>query len=244
MPKLWVRSGPSSGNGAGSMLIDRKEPGYTFPKVPKKTQNIQPFEGDDIIEGRFGHSIRFGSTVLGNTSVYSEKPTWKGTTNADPIMIFRVKKPEGGSGGQPKYTIEDIKKDDASIYITTTQFLPSLKAGFDKNLDVKTAANWKSGSQIVIDAERVLLNAKKDMLILIGAKKAILTGEKVLFQSSKYKVDLDELMDFLKKWLDLHVDLVTAKAQYATASGPTGITTNMAQFLTMKTADFQKFKMP
>lgn len=239
----------------GQRKADRKEPGYTFPKSPKKVDSLQPFEGDDLFEGRFGQSIRFGSSVVGDMSVYDKKPTWKGTSNTDPILIMRVKKPTGSGtsnigqiGSQfkstAKYTIEDMGEDDASIYMATTQMLNKFQPGFSKNLDVKTSANWQGKSQIIVDAERVILNSKKDKIFLIGAKEAVVTGKKVLFQSEKYKVDLDDLMDFLKKWLGYDTDLATAKAQYSTACGPTAVTTNMAQFIQLQTVDFQKFKLP
>jgi hypothetical protein len=241
-PRLWKRKGANSAAAAGSSLSDQEKTGYTFPTSPKKTFNIQPFEGDDIFEGRFGQSIRFGSSVVGNLSVYSEKPTWKGTSNADPIIVMRVKKSTGGSGN--KYVIEDLKKDEASIYLTTTQKLTNVDLGFDKNLDVKQSPTWSTGPQILIDSERILLNAKKDMLMLIGAKKAILTGKKVVLQSDKYKVDIDDLMDFLKSWVTEDTNLASAKAMYSTASGPTGVSTNMANYIKLSNVDFKKFEMP
>lgn len=240
-PKLWKRKGYSGGQG-GERKADKDEPGYTFPKTPKKVDSLQPFEGDDLFEGRFGQSIRFGSTISGgDASIYAEKPTWKGSSNTDPLMILRVKKTQGGGG---KYTVEDLEKDDASIYITTTQTLNKLKAGFDKNLDAKKLGNYQGKGQVVVDSERVVINAKKDMLFLIGATKTIVTGKKVLFQSDKYKVDLDELMDFLKKWLGEDVKLAQGSSQYSTACGPTATATSMAQYVQLQQADFNKFKQP
>lgn len=240
MPKAYTRSQDKKLPPKGQRLADKEIPGYTFPKSPPTVSPIQPFEGDEIFQGRFGTSIRFGSTVVGNMSVYAKKPTWNGASNGDPLMIMRVTKPNGGGD----YTIEDLGKDDASIYMVTSQILNKFKAGFNKNLDVKTIGTWKGNSQIVIDGERVIINAKKDKAFFIGSTDAIITAEKVLFQSSKYKVDLDELMDFLKKWLEQDKNLATASAQYSTACGPTAVATNAAQFVKLATADFQKFKLP
>lgn len=254
-PHLSERTQSKKGKQPAKRLHDRNKVGYTFPNKPKKTNNIQPFEGDDIFEGRLGQSIRFGSSIQGNMSVYQEKPSWKGGSNTDPLMIMRVKKPSGktrenvGDVGKDfksnaKYTIEDIGDDDASIYMVTTQMLPKFKAGFKKNLDVKTAANWSGKSQIIVDAERVILNANKDKAFLIGSKEAVVTGKKVLLQSDKYKVDLDELMDFLKSWLDSDTALAQGTAQYSTAAGPTAVSTNMGDYLQYKLADWQTFKLP
>ena len=253
-PKLWARKGRIGGTG-GQRKADREEPGYTFPKSPKKTENIQIFEGDDVLEGRFGASLRMGSTVSGgDMSINEQKPTWKSSVNGDPLMILRVKKPEGGTSqagstvkkyrSKNKYTIEDLKTDEASIYMATTQTLNSLKGGFDKNTDVKKLGNYQGNGQIAVDSERVIINAKKDMLFLIGAKEAILTGKKVLFQSDKYKVDLDDLMDFLQDWLKQDNDLASGKASYSTPAGPTSISTNVSSYIQLLTSDFNKFKQP
>lgn len=253
-PKLWSRKGLVSGGSSAERKSDKQEPGYTFPKSPKKVDPIQPFEADDIINGRFGQSLRFGSTIVGgDQSVYSKKPTWKGSTNADPLIIMRVKKPTGGSSstvnsllkfkGSSKYAIEDLSSDESSIYMTTTQTLSKFTPGFDKNMDVKKIPN-SDKAQIVIDSDRVVLNAKKDILFLIGKTQTIVTGKKVLFQSDKYKVDLDDLMDFLKKFLSEFNDLTSSKAQYSTSCGPTSVSTNMAKVLQLQTTDFMKFKQP
>lgn len=254
-PHLSERSQSITGRQPANRYHDRDKVGYTFPNKPKKTSNIQPFEGDDIFEGRLGQSIRFGSSVQGKMSVYQERPTWKGGSNTDPLMILRVKKPSGqtkiktGDIGKDfkstsRYTVENISDDDASIYIATTQMIPKFKAGFKKNLDVKTAANWSGKSQIIVDAERVILNANKDKAFLIGSEEAVVTGKKVLLQSDKYKVDLDTLMDFLKSWLDSDTALAQGTSQYSTAAGPTAVATNMGDYLNLKLAEWQTFKLP
>lgn len=254
-PKLWKRKGLAPGGSSAQRKSDKDEPGYTFPKTPKKTHNIQPFEGDDIFEGRFGQSIRFGSTIDGDMSIYDKKPNWKGGSNTDPIMLVRIKKPDSGqtagvnattlqNNSTSKYVIEEIDKDESSIYLTSTQMIQKLKGGFDKNTDVKKIGSYKTTGQVIANAGRIVLNATKDMAFLIGKEKVIVTGKKVLLQSEKYKVDLDELMDFLKEWLKQDSDLASGKAQYSTACGPTSVSTNMANYIQLQTSDFQKFKTP
>ena len=257
-PKLWLRSGPSSKDGP-KRKSDKKEPGYTFPKIPKKTDMLQPYEGDDLFEGRFGQSIRFGTTVTGDTSIYDLKnQPWKGGENTDPITAIRVRKPtktgdygksfdmaDGKYSKKEKYTLEDIQKDQSSIYLTSTQKIPNLKLGFSKNLVAKQSPNWNSSSQIIIDSGRVLLNAKDDSVVIIGKDKVIATGKKVVLQSEKYNVDLDDLMDFIKSFLTECTNLAQGSAQYSTSCGPTSVATNMGQFINLKTATWNsKFKKP
>lgn len=255
-PKLWSRSKHAKGGKSGPRLSDREVPGYTFPKTPRKTENIQIFEGDEIIEGRFGQSIRFSSTIEGNTSVYSKKPSWKGGMNTDPIMIMRIKKPSTPGNykfnfnlkNNPKanqYTIEDIGKDDASVYLTSTQMLSNFRAGFMRNKDAARASSWKSSSQIILDAGRIVINAKKDKALLISKLETIVTGEKVLLQSKKYKVYLDDLMDYINDVVKELWKLTAGQAQFSTSTGPTLTATNVTQVTKLHKQQFnQKFKIP
>ncbi len=58
--------------------------GYTFQEN-QQVRNLQPFEGDTVIQGRFGQSIRFGSTV----PVLKRDNTWSNSgKNGDPITII------------------------------------------------------------------------------------------------------------------------------------------------------------
>jgi len=251
-PKVWKRKGLAPAGSSAERNSDKKIFGYTFPKNPKRTPNLQPFEGDDLYEGRFGTSIRFGSTVEGDMSVYAEKPTWSGSGNGDPILYFRVKKPSAGSTNSAesveinnnKYEVEDIEKDDSTIVMTSNQKLKNFKAGFDKNSDAKKLGQFDGKSQIAINSNRVVLNANKDMLLLIGKEKVVMTGKKIILQTDKHKVDLDDLMDFLKTWLGEDSKLAQGSAQYATPAGPSGTSTNMAAFIQLQNVDFNKFKQP
>jgi hypothetical protein len=255
--KLWLRSNHvKGGSGGGSRLADKEKPGYTFPKNPKKTNNIQPFEGDDLMEGRFGQSIRFSSTIEGDTSVYSKKPSWKGGSNGDPIMVIRIKKPttpgnyryDFEKNTNPKtnqYSIEDIAKDESSIYLTSTQKIPDFKAGFTKNKDAVQISSWSSGAQIVVSSDRLVLNAKKDKIFIIGKSKAIVTSEKVLFQSKKYKVDLDDLMDYINAMCKEMWNWASGQKQFSTSMGPTLVATNMGEVTKLHKVEFnKKFKLP
>ena len=93
-------------------------------KEKLQTQPLLPFEGDTIIEGRFGNSIRFGATAIEapETSAYSTK----GETG-DPITIIRngalVEEEDKGW----EHTLENINSDHSTIYLTSNQILPNLK---------------------------------------------------------------------------------------------------------------------
>ena len=237
MPRVFWRA-KGNANPAGGDV----KPGKSFPNNPKKVDFIQPFEGDELFESRLGSSMRFGSSVS-STGQYEQKPTWQGS-NGDPITILRVLKPEGGPGGSPKYTIEDISKDDSSVYLTSGQKLQKIKGGFDKNLDVKQLATFGK-PQVVLNAQRIVLNATDDMAMLIGAKKSIVTGKEVIFQSDKYNVNLDDLMDYVKKIVQKVTDLTSGTKFFATPAGPTSTATSVAEWQTMLNVEFKtNFELP
>ena len=87
-------------------------------------QPLLPFEGDTIIEGRFGNSIRFGATAkeANDKTAYSTK----GETG-DPITIIRngqlIEERDNGW----EHTIENINTDHSTIYLTSNQVLPNFE---------------------------------------------------------------------------------------------------------------------
>jgi len=97
----------------------------------KEQLNIKPllpYEGDYIIEGRYGNSIRFGSTVSGSVIPKNNKNDWSQGNEemGTPITIIRngQSKELDKKGWVP--TIEDINRDDSSIYMTSNQKISSL----------------------------------------------------------------------------------------------------------------------
>jgi len=102
----------------GSKTKGRSLPlGYTFEEN-QEVKNLQPFEGDTILQARFGQSIRFGSTV----PVMKKSNNWSNSgNNGDPITII-----VNGQGERKTITkfdpiVEDINKDKSSIYLTAGQ---------------------------------------------------------------------------------------------------------------------------
>jgi hypothetical protein len=92
--------------------------GQTF-KERSNIHPLLPFEGDMIQEGRWGNSIRFGSTVKDRQNNWSTVGV-----NGDPIIILRNGQPISSSDEGWIPIIEDINKDLSSIYSTSTQKIP------------------------------------------------------------------------------------------------------------------------
>ena len=92
--------------------------GYTFTESPG-IRSLTPFEGDSIIESRYGQSIRFGSTV---TDFKGFNPWSDVGENGSPITIIRNGQGRLTDPLDPfSTTVENINSDGASIYLTTTQ---------------------------------------------------------------------------------------------------------------------------
>jgi hypothetical protein len=91
--------------------------GYTFQEN-QQIRNLQPFEGDTVIQARFGQSIRFGSTV----PTLKRDNTWSNSgNNGDPITIILNSQRKENQALKFNNIVEDINKDGSAIYMTSTQ---------------------------------------------------------------------------------------------------------------------------
>ena len=99
-------------------------------------RRLLPFEGDYLLEGRHGNSIRFGSTTPYSSDTEGPYPNpWsidsldnEEAQIGDPITIIRngQKVVEKDLDKLTNY-LEDINEDDSSIYMCSNQRLSNLK---------------------------------------------------------------------------------------------------------------------
>jgi hypothetical protein len=138
--------------------------------------NIHPllsYAGDIIMEGRWGNSIRFGSTVKVDSN------NWSGNgENGEPITIIRNgQSPESSDEGWIP-VVEDINKDLSSVYLTSNQTIP-LKTNITSNPTLSTppeAITAYSGSQVMLNSDRLVFNTKSDSILLNSQKTLSLTS--------------------------------------------------------------------
>ena len=138
------------------------KPGKTFKS--KAVSPLQPYEGDFLLEGRHGNSIRFGSSI--NTSFpetyYHAGPTWfspSSDNDGDPIIILA----NGRKNLTNKeFVIENIEQDASSLYLTSTQHIDTLTLSKDLTIHNYSYA----GSQFIGAADRIILRAKKDIAVI------------------------------------------------------------------------------
>ena len=85
---------------------------------------LLPYEGDYIIEGRFGNSIRFGATARSEFIPVSQSNNWSTGTKGevgDPITIIRNGQSVNLDNQGWVHTLENINTDPSSIYLTSNQ---------------------------------------------------------------------------------------------------------------------------
>jgi len=133
---------------------------------------LLPFEGDVIHEGRWGNSIRFGSTVKGFTN-WSEAGE-----NGDPIIIIRNgEDPNNGESGWIP-VVENINDDLSSIWMSSTQQLPLNASSINYNSynSPPDTPNQYEGEQIILNSGRLVFNTKTDHIMFSSATSVSLNA--------------------------------------------------------------------
>ena len=148
--------------------------------------NLQPFEGDMLIQGRFGQSIRLGSTINPKDPArYVKQPSYSAGAAGQPapINILRAGQSTDQTNQNNDYIIEDINGDKASIYMCSGQQIPITLASpefkaleecvggsngcaqsrYDSNGNVIPSFNCSGGSSGHIDASGQLMNVPVDI---------------------------------------------------------------------------------
>ena len=189
-------------------------------------RNMLPYEGDYIYQGRWGNTIRLGSTVTDATI----PNTWSSTgEDGDPIMILKNgQHDESTDPWVPQ--VEDINTDLSSIYLTSTQALPidvSSKS-YNSYFNAPTATNEFDSEQVIINSGRILFNSKDDNILLssfdtinlnsinsvnIDTPKTIVQSKEI-YLGDKYATEPVILGD---KFLDDFKDLCSNIVQLCTA---------------------------
>ena len=156
---------------AGRKVEDFQQGQYFSDVLPEK---LLPDEGDTIIQGRFGNSIRLGSNQI----------------NDEPDSS-NVKIVAGVISGK-----ENINEDKSSIYLTNKEKVeyseptktegPKAGAVNAAGRDGKRGFNIDySDPQIIFDSDRIVLNAKSNDIGIFAKGKVFIKGENVSIKNSE-----------------------------------------------------------
>ena len=203
-PQNQARSYQQTQAGAVSTVSNESDSvklGDTFIEKDN-IRGLQPYEGDHILEGRWGNSIRFGSTVKNG---FPSNNWSEGDNNfeGDPLTIIR----NGQSFPQGDFDpiLEKIQTDPSSIYLTSTQklnFLPSsdLKNSFspeDQEITPVITNQYEGNSQIVLNSGRLVLNSNSDSVLISSPEVIHLSANKQIHLDSVDKTIISTSKLFL-----------------------------------------------
>jgi len=150
--------------------------GKTFEET-QNNKNLVSYEGDYILSGRKGNSIRFSSTVglysIPGLPNYNE---WSLVgKNGDPILV--LSNGHDYSSNSSSLYVEQINKDASSIYLTSTQALPIEldSSGLKSPLIGEPITPTKyNNPQVILNGDRILINSKRDEIMLFSKTNTIL----------------------------------------------------------------------
>ena len=166
------------------------------------------FEGDRIMQGRWGNSIRFSNTANGSEDV----TFWNSTgTNGDPITIISngIEDPSGLTRS------ENLNDGSSNLILSSTQQIDleasnKLPTGY-RNL------NQYASSQIVLSSNKIVINSTEDNVVISGKKG-------VSISTPEWKADISDLCDILLTVVEEFHAFSTAAKPAVTGVGPTGPT--------------------
>ena len=212
---------------------DDDAPGFEFEEN-SKTRPLYPFNGDTLLQGRLGNSIRF-------TGAKSPKNTFTNNTNKQkPLTIITNGHEELDV---TELYVEDINKDDSSIYLTSQHIIP-LKQSKVKFAGAKIRpilSDVYEGKQIVLNSGRLFFNSTEEDIIFTATNSLGLSSKQTFIDSEDYigldakKIYLGEqakrteqqpvikgeaLELFLKSLLDTLIDIGKGLTKAKNSGGP------------------------
>jgi hypothetical protein len=174
-------------------------------------RSLKRFEGDSIIESRFGQSIRFSAydSIRSNDTGHPDYKTYK-DFGGNPMILIRNRQRDIISPTQLEknvggVTLEDINLDGSSIHITSGKTVSSWNENdvikikpFQSNNSGPFSSNYYpsgstpfkypklDGDQIILNSDRIIISSKKNELFLCSV------GRLALFTDSETTIDSEK----------------------------------------------------
>ncbi len=164
-------------------------------------------EGDKVIQGRFGNSIKFTCK-----NELNEAPWSLDGEDGKPVIAIRT-------GELPD---ENPTEDNSFIYLLSDQSLDLGEIAFSpESSTIGDPMDTYVGGQVIIGADRLTFLSKADDISISSAGL-------VSIATTKWAVDFDVLMDQVKALATQLDALCAGTATLVTGVGPTGVGTNTA----------------
>lgn len=157
------------------LTADKHKFGEYF-KPDSRVRPLKHFEGDLLIQGRMGQSIRFGSSQMELSS-----------PGMAPNIILRtgqgkdIEKTDATKDSIFGLILEDINKDASSIWMTADQNVPfepiTINAG-SFNRSMQAPPQKYGGAQIIMNSDSIVLDSKKTHISLYSNEEIYLNSFK------------------------------------------------------------------
>jgi len=153
---------------------------------------LKLYEGDTLIESRFGQSIRFSGYNNKSTSKPSESPTLIIRNGESPVNLAK----------SPINTVEeDINRDGSVIALTSKDYQLEFQPGF---VDTNSKSNFETkpesfvdypskltGDQMLLNSGRIILSAKSGEMIFYSKKNYGFISDGGLSIDNKLGIDVN-----------------------------------------------------
>lgn len=151
-----------------------------------RLHQLKPNEGDTILQGKAGNSIRFSGYLHSDRTDGKQYPA---------ILIRNGENAESQINNKIfDTTTEDVNKDGTSIQITSGEYISLFKetVGVDKEAVGKyPSSDELKGDQIVVNSGRIILSAKTSELFLFSKKNLS------IFTDDIVTIDADRGINFI-----------------------------------------------
>jgi hypothetical protein len=145
---------------------------------------LLPFEGDVILNSRWGAGLRFSSTFKFNEGENFWSYTGK---TGDPLTLL-VNGYKFPTDSTDPY-IENINNDKSSLYLTSTQVIPIQIGNIIINpLFTPQSPEKYYDSQAILSANRILINSNKDEILLYSKTNTSISSKNTTFISATQNV--------------------------------------------------------
>ena len=181
-PNFNTQHGLSKGKSKDTLVSDnidtaneQDDTGVKLGYYLEPTQDVRrllPQEGDVIIEGRFGNTIRIGSDI-------------KNDNQDSPNIILNAGQ-STDDFPNPKQPIEErIDTDGSSVYITTNQPLT-----FTPGIESQLSPPPYEGKNILLSSDRIIFNTKNGGDIVFGSNNniSICAPKEVVIEADTTKI--------------------------------------------------------
>ncbi len=158
-------------------------------KINEKIKFLKPREGDTIISGRVGNTIRFSEFFLTEDEKTDAKGNPNGGTSSPSIFIRNKQNSELDEKPIGTLIEEDINKDGSSVYFTSGKVKVPFKETIKKQKkafkEYPSSSDLK-GDQFFINSDRIVLSAKAKEFIIFGK------GNTGVITDGRYTIDAEK----------------------------------------------------